>query len=454
MGTFAAGCGSVFVASAGPNGTLAGGDSTTSVVLSTALPAAVGINQLANRGGLGTGFKIRITGNSAGGSGKTEEAYIIGNTAGTTPTITLATALSFTPQAGDRYEFLSGRVFIFATGATVFKYYDIATNSMSGSLNVTNLTTPATDISLLALDELYTPIGQLPGMGFFGNLTATATSSTTLTGTAAGTDASLQANEYANFQIRVVMDTATPTSVGQRRKITSHTAANPTVYTLSTAWTVTPSATATYVIEGIGDIICFTAASTTSFTYAAGGWRADGPWSTATTNGGSAALQIPSRPANTAAGISSCWPFGLAALDAAKNMRYSNVYLLRGGGVNTIDALDIAALSWSAGTGGSDIAYGNKGTVTFTTGTCGTYDPATNNGQYWYINQNGGQRFLRFDVLTRTLVPWSFYRQTQAGAIVGERMAVNWAVDGSAVGTYVYFWGGSQANFTRVLVAL
>ena len=85
-GTFGAGAGSVFVPSAGPSGTLAAGSTTSSVILSTALPAAVGVNQLANRGD-GVGYKIRIIGNASGSSGKTEERYIIGNTGGTTPTI-------------------------------------------------------------------------------------------------------------------------------------------------------------------------------------------------------------------------------------------------------------------------------------------------------------------------------------------------------------------------------
>ena len=94
-GTFGAGAGAVMMPTQGPRGVLAGGNTTTSIVLSTALPAAVAPNQLANKGN-SNGFKIRIIGNSAGGSGKTEHAYIIGNTGGTTPTIYLDAPLSFT----------------------------------------------------------------------------------------------------------------------------------------------------------------------------------------------------------------------------------------------------------------------------------------------------------------------------------------------------------------------
>ena len=62
-GTFGAGAASVFAPSRGVEGTIAAGATTTSVVLSTALPTAVGLNMLANRGGSGEyGFKLRILG--------------------------------------------------------------------------------------------------------------------------------------------------------------------------------------------------------------------------------------------------------------------------------------------------------------------------------------------------------------------------------------------------------
>lgn len=59
---------------------------------------------LANRGGSGDyGYKIRVIGKTAG---KVEERFIIGNTGGTTPTVTLDAPLSFTPTATDTYEIL------------------------------------------------------------------------------------------------------------------------------------------------------------------------------------------------------------------------------------------------------------------------------------------------------------------------------------------------------------
>jgi hypothetical protein len=136
-GTFGAGAGCVMSPNHGPRGTIASG-TTTSITLTTALPAAVGKNQLANRGD-SVGFRVRVIGNRAGGSGKTEERYIVGNTAGTTPTIYLDSALSFTPGSGDTYEILAGRVYLLGAGtvaAGIFKYYDIATGSYSGNLEI------------------------------------------------------------------------------------------------------------------------------------------------------------------------------------------------------------------------------------------------------------------------------------------------------------------------------
>jgi len=100
-GTFGAGSTSAFAPSLGLVGTIAAGATTTSVVISTAFPTAIGVNMLANRGGSGDmGFKLRIIDTA---SGKTEERWISGNTAGTTPTITVSAAFTFTPATGARH---------------------------------------------------------------------------------------------------------------------------------------------------------------------------------------------------------------------------------------------------------------------------------------------------------------------------------------------------------------
>lgn len=400
-GTFGAGACAVFHG-AGPSGNINSGSTTTKVVLSTALPATVGPNQLANRGD-GKGFYVRIVGKAAG---KTETRFVVGNTGGTAPTITLDSALSFTPALNDTYEFLSGRVFLLSAGvlaAGIFKYYDVLTNSYSGNLATTNLpATIGTDSSMVALCEQFTPWNKDGEQGYLGQMTATASTTTTLTGTAAGADAAVLGNEYARCQIRIVQDTTTPAAVGQRRVITSHTAGPSPVYTVPT-WTTQPSSSAQFVIENDNDkIILFSSASASTYNYNI----TANTWDTTT---------WAARGSAVGAGVTSCLAYGITP-DADKNARPTTIYSFRGGGNSAIDALDITTNTWT-----NAIAYGNSG-AGFTTGSCSMYDANTNNGQYMYVNQSGTQRMYRFDVKNRVLEPWCYMPFSQGGAVVGERM--------------------------------
>jgi hypothetical protein len=132
-GTFGAGTDMIFIPHKGPNGTFTV-PSTTGMTLSTLINAGnVGVNQLANRGD-GQGFKIRIIDNAAGGTGKTYERYIIGNTSGTTPIVTVDQAFDTQPITGGTYEILSSQVYMLNSGlqaATSFRVYDIATNTFN-----------------------------------------------------------------------------------------------------------------------------------------------------------------------------------------------------------------------------------------------------------------------------------------------------------------------------------
>jgi len=422
-GTFGAGAGAVMMPALGPRGVLAAGNTTTSVVLSTALPAAVAPNQLANKGN-SNGFKIRIIGNSAGGSGKTESAYIIGNTGGTTPTIYLDAPLSFTPQAGDAYEIRSGRLYLLSAGtlaAGCWKYYDIATNSFSANLATTNLpATLSTDSSFLGLDESYVPYDADPGEGYFGNLTATAAAATSITGQAASGDAAVLANEYRNFQIRIVQDAVNPTAAGQRRNITSHTAGVSPVYTVP-LWTATPSANAVFVIENNGDRILFWGAGVSNtHTYQI----VANTWDTTT---------FAARSAAHAAGSIACPSFFIRP-DAPKLARHSYVFVFRGGAGALMDLFDISGGATGAWT--ANIVYGGSG-MTFTTGTTVTPDPYTGGGRFAFINPNGLQRCIKFDVKNRVLSPAFYLRYPMGAAVVGQRMATALFVDGATKLTFI-----------------
>ena len=161
-GTFGAGVTHEYVPSRQLEGNITTGSTTEKIVTSTVI-TSIGLNMLANRGGSGElGFKIRIIGKSAG---KIEERWIVGNTAGTTPSIWLDTPLSFTPTTGDTYELLAGSVYMLGAGTTAstsFRSFETGSNTLT-SLSITNLpTTVSTDSYMVALDEQYVPYNVEP----------------------------------------------------------------------------------------------------------------------------------------------------------------------------------------------------------------------------------------------------------------------------------------------------
>lgn len=438
-GTFGAGSTSAFVPSFAAVGTIAVGATTTSITLSTALPSAVGVNMLANRGGSGDyGFKIRLIDPVAG---KTEERWIIGNTGGTTPTIDVDSAFTFTPSAGARYELLSGRVMLLSAGAlaaTIFRSFELASNTLA-SLSNTNLpATIGTDSAMLVLDELYTPYDMQPGEGMvkgsflydagLSALTATAAGASSLTGQAANGDAVVKADEYRNFQIRIVQDTATPWSVGQRRIIATHTAGASPVYTLGTAWAAQPSNSAKYVIEQPNLLLLRSTATTTVYVYNYTDAAINNGTNSIAANAWSTAY-FGAAPAANAAGCLWCPSFGIQP-DPARNARHSFNYFFRGASA-TVDLLDIAGAITGAWTGGIVI----DGAISVGTGTNGCYAPYNQEGRFTYLNiyvASAANQIYRFDSKHRVLSPYTPTDFIQAGtAALGNRMAAYAAFNGS-----------------------
>jgi len=439
-GTFGAGAAIVFAPSHGPRGTIAAGATTNKITLTTALPATVSANQL-------VGQRIRIIDNAAGASGKIAERTIISNTAGTTPTITVDSAFGFTPLAGSAYEFLTGRVYLLSAGvlaAGVWKAFDLCTTSYLASLATTNLpATIATDSSILSMDELHTPLIGAGGAnvagevgGYFGTLIATASSATSLTGQATGGDASVLANEYRNFQIRVVEDTANPTAVGQRRRISSHTAGVSPVYTVP-AWTITPSATAKFTIENNNDIILWSSAGTATYRY---DWLANS-WDTTT---------YAARPAAIGAGCVSFHPFS-GKQDADKNFRYSNIYSFRGGSVNTLDMLDIAG--GATGLWAGAVAYDNAGLATFGASAGIEYDPVSNRAIIAGTQLLNFQcSMYMFDVASHSLKPFKRIPQIASTVTAGNRVGLNVYADGTDKKSFAYMIPSSIGQAYRSLL--
>ena len=442
-GTFGAGAAMAFAPSLGLVGTIAAGATTSSVTLSTALPTAVGLNMLANRGGSGEyGFKLRIIDTVAG---KTEERYITGNSAGTAPAIQVLSPFTFSPATGARYEIIAGRVLMLGAGTTaanIWRTFEVASNTLSTGLSTTGLpATIGTDSDLLVLDEQYTPFDCSPGDGMIKGafaydtgvvtryaLAATAAAGSTITGQATDGDAIVAANEYRNFQIRIVHDAVNKTAVGQRRIIASHTAGASPVYTLGTAWSVTPSASAKFVIELPNLALLRSSATTTVYTYNYGDATVNNGTNSIAANAWSTTYFGAAPAANASGGM---WApsFGIEP-DAGRNARNSFCYFFRGGAV-TLDVLDIAGSITGTWTGA--VTY--DGAVALTVGTCGAYAPFDNEGRMFYANiyaASAVNQLYRFDVQNRVLSPFTPTDFLQAGtAALGKRMAAYAAIDGT-----------------------
>jgi len=441
-GTFGVGSTSAFVPSFALVGTIAAGATTTKVTLSTALPTAVGVNMLSNRGGSGEyGYKLRIIDTTAG---KTEERFIVSNSGGTTPIITVLSPFTFTPATGARYEIVSGRLMMLGAGtlaAASFRSFEVGTNTLA-SLTNTNLPgTIGTDSDMMVLDEQYTPFDCAPGDGMIKGaynydtgltsrfaLVATAAAGSTLTGQATDGDAIVVANQYRNFQIRIVEDTVNTTAVGQRRIIASHTAGPSAVYTLGTAWSVTPSSSAKFVIELPNLLLLRSSATTTVYTY---------NYTDAAINNGTNSINANAwsttyfgvAPAANAVGGMWMPSWGIRPDD---NSRHSFCYFFRGNSA-TLDVLDI-----SGGTTGSwtaAIVYDGSPGALPATGSCGTYSPYENEGRMFYMNlyvSGAINQIFRFDVQNRVLSPFTPTDWVQSGtAAVGKRMASYAAIDGN-----------------------
>lgn len=448
-GAISAGAFSLFVPSHGPAGTVAGSPTTTSFTLA-ALPfsATVLPNQLANCGD-GDGFMIRVIGKTAG---KIEVRRIVGNTSGATPIVYLESALTFTPALTDTYEILSGRLYVLGAGTTAAGYFrciDIATDAVSGNLSVTNLAaTIGTDTFALSLDEQYVPYNRDPGEGFVDNgstydsaayaciVAKAGGSATTIVAdlSTGGNATSLIADEYKNFQVRIVEDTVAPTAVGQRRRITSHTAGSSATFTVAT-WTVTPSSSAKFVIENNNDSLWWTNAATVTYSYAAGGFAADASWSTAAAAGGAMQVANPGTAAGAATMAVSCFSI---EPDSNHNVRQGHIIRFRGAASVTVEQLDLTSGSngvWST------IVPGNMPNATIGAGASGVHSPSVQQGRYFYFVPAvaAPSRCWRLDLLCRVVEPFAYFRYGQTGtAAVGQRMAVGIHQDGTSKLGFVY----------------
>jgi len=270
----------------------------------------------------------------------------------------------------------------------------------------------------------YDPSGTVKGC-----LQATASAAGTITGQAVGGDASVLQNEYRNFQIRVIEDTAIPTAVGQRRIIASHTAGASPVYTLGSNWAVTPSATAKYTIEMPNLILLRSTATNVVYTYNYSGAAVNNGTNSIADNAWHVTY-FANAPAVMGAGCMFAPAWGITP-DAGKNARHSHVFCFRGGASPNCDLLDISGGTTGAWT--ATIGYDGAAN-SFTTGTCGAYSAICCDGRFFYINfytASALNQMLRFDVKNRTMLPFTATDWIQTGtAAASERVATMLCMDG------------------------
>ena len=442
-GTFGVGSTSAYAPSLGLVGVIAAGATTSQVTISTAFPTAVGVNMLANRGGSGEyGFKLRIIDTTAG---KTEERYIASNSGGTAPTIQVETPFTFTPSTSARYEIVAGRLFMLGAGtvaANIWRSLEVATNTLSTGLSTTGLPTIGTDSVIMVLDEQYTPYDSSPGDGMIKGtyvydtglvtryaLAATAAGASTLTGQATGGDDGVGANEYRNFQIRIVEDLVNPTAVGQRRIIASHTAGPSPVYTTGTAWSVTPSSSAKFVIELPNLMLMRSSATTTVYTYNYGDATVNNGTNSIAANAWSTTY-FGAAPAAGAAGGVWAPSWGIRP-NAAKNATQGMCHFFRGGTATTLDVLNIAG--GTTGSWETNAVY--DGAVPWTIASSGCYSPFDNEGRMFYLNiyvASAVNQMQRFDVQNRVMAPFTPTDFLQAGtAATSKRICCYAAIDGN-----------------------
>jgi hypothetical protein len=390
-GTFGAGvCGTYHPS--GPTGTASAG-STTSMTTTLTLKVSL------------AGYKFRVT----AGTGKGQEAIILSNTVGANSVITFA-ALGTGLNATSVFLLLTGRFYFIVPLATPgFRYWDHATQSWSAALVVTGLTITVID-------------GRLVGTpGFTAHATGTATSATATTISNAAK--AWTASQWINFQVRITGGTG----AGQVHTITANTGVQLTV----AAWTITPDATSTYVIEGNEDHLYFIGNNATAiFRYSISG----NSWSTMTARAGA-----------SAAGATLCWAHNVSADDWTDENEIKNgrrLYSFRGGAVSTLDYYDIPSNTWT-----SAVAY-SPAAETFTAGSSSEYDQ----GNFIYIQKDGTGRWFRYDLRTDALDGWFTNLYTQGAAVVGDKVWTVTYEDGATTLRWLYQALSTSQIVMRVLV--
>jgi hypothetical protein len=378
----------------------ANGGSTTTATTATAV------------NGLGRGAIIRFLTGANAGLERTVTDMLI--TPGGTNTFYFD-ALPNAVVNTDTFIVSTGRFYIFNAGTlsgTSFRNYDPLTGVWT-SLSVTGL--PAswgTDGKMVVT----------PSYDNFASGTATAGTTNTLTNSAK----TWTANQWTNYQIRITAGTG----IGQVRTIASNTG---TQITVSTNWTVTPTTSSEYVIEGNDDFLYLLGNGVvTMYRYSISG----NTWSTLS----------PSVARNTAPGIgmSGQWVGSIPSIgwdneNDIRNGRY--IYSFRGIATGTLHRYDIALNTWL------ELLYTNL-IETFSIGT--SYSKMD---KYIYIRKESTGRMFKFSISGNYLEPLATTLYPENTAVAGDKMWGVKYVENSEVKLIWLYWLGNGTNILhRMLI--
>lgn len=365
------------------------------------------------------GRRIRVIGGLGVGFDGTIESNTIGANA------VIQTSGSTTFDNTTQFQVFAGSLWFQNAGASAgFGVYDVATNAW----------TSRTAVGVTWGTEGYL-VSTPSGVDTFQTGTASAGAATTLTDSTKG----WLTNQWANSQVRITAGTG----IGQIRTISSNTT---TVLTVSSAWTVNPDATSTYVIEGNDDYFYLLGNNAvTLYRYSV----SNNTWTTLTPTA--------ARAGSAAAGFNAFWasrvsdwvlnangsPAGLNVASTLYKQNGRYIISFRGGAANSLDVYDIAGNTWI-----SNNEYGNRN-ETFTTGS----NAVDYKDDIFIMKENTG-KILRFNISDWAMKSFAQISVPQISAVVGSKMSILPYVDPDDSNELVYLYSAVHArtDFLRMLI--
>jgi hypothetical protein len=357
------------------------------------------------------GYRVHIiSGPNAG-----QTLTITSNTVGVNAIITVPTqGVAF--SASTVYRLLTPVWYVSAGGtvaASSFRKYCFATNTWT-SLAVLPATI-GTDAKLVAPSSIIDGEYKAYATG-----TATSATSTALV----QTGKTWATGQWINSQVRITGGTGQ----GQIRTITANDATSVTV----AAWTITPDATSTYVIEASDNFIYLlgnNAVTMYRYDIAANTWSTLSP--------------VAARAAAPGAGMSAHWVHssneeGWNNESAIMSGRY--IYSFAGNAGAALHRYDIAGNTWAT------ITY-SPATETFTTGS-----KYVLHNNLLYMQKEATGRWFVFDFARSQMDPWSTMLYPQGAALVGDTAFDVIYKDGATEIYYIYMLLNTSNILLRQMV--